>query len=168
MSDFDDREAIEAELPDEHRRFVKDLFERYEVPTPDGPGMRSRFVRSDETAERQIDAVVSSDVDLFAYGIGMPPSAVERAKANGKTHWLWSVPPSMQRPPWQPVQTSWSPKATMREHTPASSARAAHSSLHAVENLTSCGKAEESGESHSQGLDDLCDVTLHYTRFRRG
>ena len=85
MPDFDDREAIEAEIPDEHRRFVEDLIERYEVPPADGPGMRSRFVRSDEIAERQIDAVLSSDVDLFACGIGMPPAAVERAKADEKT-----------------------------------------------------------------------------------
>ena len=84
MPDFDDREAIEAEIPDGHRSFVKDLIERYEVPAADGPGMRSRFVRSDETAERQIDAVLSSDVDLFACGIGMPATAVERAKAGGK------------------------------------------------------------------------------------
>ena len=85
MPDLDDREAIEEQIPGAHRAFVEDLIERYQVPPASGPGMRSRFVRSEEVAERQIDAVLASDVDLFACGIGMPAEAVERAKADGKT-----------------------------------------------------------------------------------
>jgi NAD(P)H-dependent flavin oxidoreductase YrpB (nitropropane dioxygenase family) len=84
MPEHDDRAAIEAGIPDAHRAFVADLAARYGVPAPEGPGARSRFVRSEETAARQIDAVLASDVDLFAMGIGSPPAAVAGAKAEGK------------------------------------------------------------------------------------
>ncbi|MDP6814726.1 MAG: nitronate monooxygenase [Alphaproteobacteria bacterium] len=84
MPALDDRDAIEAELPDGHRQFVRGLYEKYQVPAATGPGMRSRFVRSEEVAARQIQAVLASDVDLFACGIGAPLAAVTRAKADGK------------------------------------------------------------------------------------
>lgn len=85
MPEVDDREAIEAQIPKRHREFVEELKKRYEVPDGSGPGMRSKFVRSKEIADRQIEAVLASDVDLFACGIGMPMEAVQRAKAGGKT-----------------------------------------------------------------------------------
>lgn len=84
MPDRDDRAAIEAEIPDGHREFVADLRSRYAVPDDGRPGMRSRFVRSEETAKRQIDAVLNSDVDVFALGIGSPPEVIEAAKRRGK------------------------------------------------------------------------------------
>ena len=84
MPATDDRALIEAELPDGHRQFVNDLYEKYQVPTPSGPGMRSRFVRSEEIAQQQIEAVLASEVDLFACGIGAPMEVVHRAKAGGK------------------------------------------------------------------------------------
>lgn len=80
-----DKAAIEAELPEEHKAFVKGIYEKYHVPAATKPGMRSRFLRSDEVAERQIAAVLASDVDLFACGIGAPADAVAHAKADGKT-----------------------------------------------------------------------------------
>jgi len=84
MPERDDRAAIEAEIPAEHRAFVADLAERYGVPPGTGPGMRSRFVRSEEMATAQIDAVLRSDVDVFAMGIGSPPGVIGRARAEGK------------------------------------------------------------------------------------
>jgi NAD(P)H-dependent flavin oxidoreductase YrpB (nitropropane dioxygenase family) len=84
MPPTDDRAVIEAELPEEHRNFVKGIYEKYDVPKASGPGMRSRFVRSEETAQQQIQAVLESDVDLFACGIGAPVDAVTQAKADGK------------------------------------------------------------------------------------
>ncbi len=80
-----DRAAIEAELPREHRDFVAALAQKYEVPPATKPGMRSRFVRSDEVTAEQVEAVLDSDVNLFACGIGVPPELVARAKALGKT-----------------------------------------------------------------------------------
>lgn len=84
MPEHDDRGSIEDKIPAEHRRFVEDLSRRYDVPSPSRPGMRSRFVRSEDTARAQIETVLASDVDLFACGIGMPAEAVTRAKADGK------------------------------------------------------------------------------------
>lgn len=84
MPDTDNRALIEAEIPDAHRAFVDGLYTKYDVPKTGKPGKRSRFVRSEEMAAKQIEAVLESDVDLFACGIGMPVSAVEQAKADGK------------------------------------------------------------------------------------
>lgn len=85
MPERNDRAAIERRIPDGHRQFVDDLRHRYGVPSSGGPGARSRFVRSDQVAADQIEAVLSSDVDVFAMGIGSPPGAVERARREGKT-----------------------------------------------------------------------------------
>lgn len=80
-----DRAAIEAELPQGHRDFVAALAQKYEVPPATKPGLRSRFVRSDEVTAEQVEAVLESDVNLFACGIGVPPELIARAKALGKT-----------------------------------------------------------------------------------
>ncbi|MEM7094582.1 MAG: nitronate monooxygenase family protein [Actinomycetota bacterium] len=85
MPEHNSREAIEAHIPDEHRQFVQDIVDKYEVPEPSGPGMRTRFIRSKEIEEEQLEAVMASDVNLFACGIGAPRPAVERAKELGKT-----------------------------------------------------------------------------------
>jgi NAD(P)H-dependent flavin oxidoreductase YrpB (nitropropane dioxygenase family) len=80
-----DRAAMEAQIPDGHRAFVEGLARKYEVPPPSGPGMRTRFVRSQEVTALQVDEVVASDVDLVALGVGCPPDVVERVKRSGKT-----------------------------------------------------------------------------------
>ena len=80
-----DRAAIEAELPQAHRDFMDGLARKYNVPSATKPGLRSRFVRSDEVTAAQVEAVLESDVDLFACGIGVPPELVTRAQALGKT-----------------------------------------------------------------------------------
>lgn len=98
MPEHDNRDAIEAEIPDEHRRFVQRIVDKYKVPKATKPGMRSRFVRSTEMEDQQLDAVMASDVDLFACGIGAPPRAIDRAKSLGKkTCALVGSPHHMQR-----------------------------------------------------------------------
>jgi NAD(P)H-dependent flavin oxidoreductase YrpB (nitropropane dioxygenase family) len=84
MPEHNSREAIEAHIPDEHRAFVAGLIDKYQVPEPSGPGMRTRFIRSAEIEAEQLEAVMASDVDLFACGIGAPRAAVDRAKELGK------------------------------------------------------------------------------------
>lgn len=84
MPEHNSREAIEAHIPDEHRAFVAGIVEKYDVAEPSGPGMRTRFIRSAEIEEQQLEAVMASDVDLFACGIGAPRPAVDRAKELGK------------------------------------------------------------------------------------
>lgn len=85
MPEHNSRPEIERHIPDEHRAFVSGLIDKYQVPEPSGPGMRTRFIRSAEIEVEQLEAVMSSDVDLFACGIGAPRAAVERAKELGKT-----------------------------------------------------------------------------------
>lgn len=85
MPEHNSRADIERHIPDEHRDFVNQIVARYEVPEPSGPGMRTRFIRSTEIEQRQLEAVMASDVDLFACGIGAPRAAVDQARELGKT-----------------------------------------------------------------------------------
>ena len=84
MPEHNSREAIEAEIPEAHKQFVEQLIERYRVPPASGPGMRTRFIRSAEIEAAQLRAVLESDVELFACGIGAPPDAVAEARDRGK------------------------------------------------------------------------------------
>ena len=84
MPERNNREEIEAALPEEHKAFVDHLFEKYNVPRDGQSGPRSRFVRSNEMARRQADIVLESDVDVFAMGIGSPHEFITAAKDSGK------------------------------------------------------------------------------------
>lgn len=84
MPEHNSREAIEAEIPEAHKQFVRTIIDRYQVPPASGPGMRTRFIRSAEIEAQQLRAVLDSDVDMFACGIGAPPDAVAEAKDRGK------------------------------------------------------------------------------------
>lgn len=85
MPEHNSRAAIEAEIPQAHKDFVAGLIEKYQVPAASEPGMRTRFIRSAEIEAEQLRAVLESDVDMFACGIGAPPDAVAEAKERGKT-----------------------------------------------------------------------------------
>jgi len=84
MPEDDDPDAIERELPERHKAFVRGLYDKYSVPPPKRRGMRTRFLRSNEIARGQMEAVLESDVELVACGIGMPADFVERCKRSGK------------------------------------------------------------------------------------
>jgi NAD(P)H-dependent flavin oxidoreductase YrpB (nitropropane dioxygenase family) len=84
MPEDDDPDPIERELPERHKAFVRGLYDKYRIPPPKRRGMRTRFLRSNEVARAQMDAVVESDVELVACGIGAPPDFVERCKRRGK------------------------------------------------------------------------------------
>ena len=84
MPDDNDRAAIEDQLPSAHREFVQSIYKKYTVPAATRPGERSRFVRSNEVAAQQLEAVLRSDANLLACGIGSPVDVIERAKATGK------------------------------------------------------------------------------------
>ncbi len=122
MPERDDREAIEAALAPEHRAFVAGLYEKFQVPPASGPGMRSRFVRSNEMAAAQIEAVLKSDVDVFACGIGAPPEAIERAtQASGRSR--SSARRSMRARHCGAASISWWHKDMTRGRIPGRSAR---------------------------------------------
>jgi NAD(P)H-dependent flavin oxidoreductase YrpB (nitropropane dioxygenase family) len=84
MPEDDDPQALERELPDRHKAFVDRLYEKYAVPPPKRRGMRTRFLRSNEVARAQMQAVLESDVELVACGIGAPADFVEACKRRGK------------------------------------------------------------------------------------
>lgn len=84
MPERDDRAAIEAQLPQGHRAFVETLRAKYGVPDDRLPGMRSRFVRSQDMADRQLEKVLASQAAVVALGVGTPPDAVRALKAAGK------------------------------------------------------------------------------------
>lgn len=85
MPAHNNREEIEAQIPVEHRAFVDHLYEKYSIGRPMRAGSRSRFVRSEEVAAQQLEAVLDSDVNVFALGIGTPTAAVDAARSDGKT-----------------------------------------------------------------------------------
>ncbi len=85
MPEHNSREAIEAEIPEEHKQFVQEIIDKFNVPRATEPGMRTRFIRSTEIEEAQIRAVLDSSVNMFACGIGAPKPVVQEAKSLGKT-----------------------------------------------------------------------------------
>jgi len=84
MADKNDWAAAEARIPEGHKAFVRHLKEKYKVPDPTGKSFFSSVVRSNELFEAQADAVLASDVNLFASAIGTPRHMIERAKEAGK------------------------------------------------------------------------------------
>lgn len=84
MPEENDAAALEAGLPEGHKAFVKSIYDKFQVPAPKRRGMRTRFLRSNEIAQEQMRAVLESDVQLVACGIGAPPDFVERCKRSGK------------------------------------------------------------------------------------
>ncbi|MCD9153143.1 NAD(P)H-dependent flavin oxidoreductase [Aeromicrobium duanguangcaii] len=85
MPSTDDRAVMESQIPQAHREFVSDLRGKYGVLDDGLPGVRSRFVRSEEMAARQFAEIMASSVPIFAAGVGSPPEKVAEAKAAGKT-----------------------------------------------------------------------------------
>ena len=84
MPEDNDPGPIESQLPQRHKEFVAHLYEKYKVPAPERRGMRTRFLRSNEIARAQMEAVLAADVQLVACGIGAPADFVERCRRAGK------------------------------------------------------------------------------------
>ena len=85
LTNKNDWAAAEAQLPEEHKAFVRYLKEKYRVPDPTGKSFFSSIVRSNEFFEEQAAAVLKSDVNLFASAIGTPPDLLAKAKAANMT-----------------------------------------------------------------------------------
>ena len=83
MPEKDNRDEIEAAIPDGHREFVASLREKYGVPDDGIPGARSRFVRSEDSAREQVDVVLDSKLKVLALGIGSPEWVIGPAKSRG-------------------------------------------------------------------------------------
>ncbi|HWO93642.1 MAG TPA: nitronate monooxygenase family protein [Dehalococcoidia bacterium] len=78
-------EDLQAQIPEEHRKFVRQIKEKYNVPDPkrEGARMRGGGMMSQEHARRQLDVVLEERVPLFASGLGNPAFIVEAAHERG-------------------------------------------------------------------------------------
>jgi NAD(P)H-dependent flavin oxidoreductase YrpB (nitropropane dioxygenase family) len=74
-------DELQADLPNDHVAFVDNLKRKYEVPPAENQGFFNSQVRSPEFFQGQLDAVLESDVNMLAFGVGFTPDAVKRANA---------------------------------------------------------------------------------------
>ncbi len=81
LEEHNTREAVAAAVPEEHRRFVRELAEQHHVPPATHDSFFSQYVRSQRLFDEQMDAVIASGVDVFAAGVGTPHHVLSRAKA---------------------------------------------------------------------------------------
>lgn len=85
MPERDNRDEIERDIPDGHKAFIAGLREKYGVPEDGLPGMRSRFVRSEQMARDQLQEVLKSEASIVALGVGSPENVVRDLKVANKT-----------------------------------------------------------------------------------
>ncbi len=79
-------EDLNAQIPEEHRRFVQGIKERYNVPDPKKDEMRRRGgggLLSQEHARRQLDVVLEERVPFLASGLGNPAFVIDAARERG-------------------------------------------------------------------------------------
>ncbi len=77
-------EAVAAQVPEGHRRFVQGLLEQHHLPPATKGNFFSQYVRSQALFEEQVEAAVASGVEVFAAGVGTPPAVLARARAAGQ------------------------------------------------------------------------------------
>ncbi|MBW2420806.1 MAG: nitronate monooxygenase [Deltaproteobacteria bacterium] len=77
---------LEKLIPDEHKRFLEDLLERYDVPPlpEDAPPFESLLGWSDNMGRALVDVAMNHPIKLLANALGPPPAdVIERAHAAG-------------------------------------------------------------------------------------
>jgi len=77
-------EELMAQIPEEHRAFVRGIKARYEIPDAKNPPMfyELGWVKQDR-ARAQIDLVLEERVAVLAFGLGSPNFILEAAHARG-------------------------------------------------------------------------------------
>jgi len=85
MPEDETLESVQARLPEEHKRFVEGIRERYKVPPSTTTSFFNSILRTPAYFEGQLQALLDSDVDLVAFGVGLTEDAVIRLKEAGKT-----------------------------------------------------------------------------------
>ena len=80
-----DPAALEAMIPDTHKRFAKDLLARYEVPElPPGAEVHSVLSWVHEKARGLVEVALSHPIKLLANALGPPPAdVIARAHEEG-------------------------------------------------------------------------------------
>lgn len=76
------REDLEMAITDEHRRFVEQLKEEFEIPEPKSP-RRQRPPLTKDYFRTQVEIVLDAKVPVFASGLGNPGWMVPTAHAQG-------------------------------------------------------------------------------------
>ncbi len=84
MPESETLESIRADLPQDHVDFVDRIADKYQVPKATKKSFYNSILRSPSYFEGQLQALLTSDVDLVAFGVGLTPDAVSRLKAAGK------------------------------------------------------------------------------------
>ncbi|MDP6688568.1 MAG: nitronate monooxygenase [Alphaproteobacteria bacterium] len=84
MPESETLESVQANLPPEHVDYVRELGEKYQVPAATKKTFFNSILRTPSYFEGQLQALLDSDVDLVAFGVGLTPDAVSRLKAKGK------------------------------------------------------------------------------------
>jgi len=77
-------EEVQAALPAAHKQFVDGLFAKYAAPPPTQKTFYNSILRTPAYFEGQLQALLDSDVDIVAFGIGLTEDAVKRLQARDK------------------------------------------------------------------------------------
>ncbi len=77
-------DEIQASLPEEHKAFVAELADRYEVPPASRRSFFNSVLRTPAYFEGQLEALLDSDIELVAFGVGLTKDAVQRLQEAGK------------------------------------------------------------------------------------
>lgn len=115
---------VEAMIPEEHRRFVRDTLAAYGVPEPaEGEASGWRITGwMEQVARTQLDVALDYPIRLLANALGSPPADVVERPTTA-TSWSPRSPaaPGTPASTGKPVSTSWWPRATRPAATPGRS-----------------------------------------------
>jgi NAD(P)H-dependent flavin oxidoreductase YrpB (nitropropane dioxygenase family) len=84
MPEHDTLDSVRANLPQEHLDFIQHLTEKHNVPKAIHKSFFNDTLRTPAYFEGQLQALLDSDVDVVAFGIGLTKDAVQRLQARGK------------------------------------------------------------------------------------
>jgi NAD(P)H-dependent flavin oxidoreductase YrpB (nitropropane dioxygenase family) len=77
-------ETVQKNLPREHKDFVQSIADKFEVPAATKKTFFNSVLRTPAYFEGQLEALINSDVNLVAFGVGLTEDAVARLRAEGK------------------------------------------------------------------------------------
>ncbi len=81
-------EELRAQIPEEHRKFVQGIKERYQIPDPKNPPEHFQLGWiNQERTRRQLDVVLEEKVPVLAFGLGSPAFIIEAVHSRGMQVW---------------------------------------------------------------------------------
>jgi len=81
IADTGNREDLEVEITEEHRRFVDQLKEEFSIPEPSAPPNRPPLTK--DYFKNQVGIILDQKVPVFAAGLGNPGWMIPDAHAQG-------------------------------------------------------------------------------------